>query len=43
MYLCVYVSMYVCMYVHVRVIGVKFVNLYVEMFAMGLENVNDIG
>ena len=26
-----------CMYVRVRVIGVKSVNLYVEMFSMGLE------
>ena len=32
-----YVRMYACMYVCVRVIGVKSVNLYVEMFAIGLE------
>ena len=29
--------MYACMYVRVRVIGMKSVNLYIEMFAMGLE------
>ena len=32
-----YVRMYACMYVRVRVIGVKSVNLYVEMLAIGLE------
>ena len=29
--------MYACMYVRVRVIGVTSVNVYVEIFAMGLE------
>ena len=37
MYLYVYISMYICMYVRVRVVGMKSVNLYIEMFAMGLE------
>ena len=32
-----YVHMYACMYVRVRVIGMKSVNFYIEMFAMGLE------